>query len=140
MVKGAAIGPYNIYSGSVTIGSLSGTKYGVGSGALADTFKDASDLGTACSTVGTIIPSSTSISSSTGTKTSSATATPTLSHKHTVGAYSYLGCYTEGTNTRALSSASFYNYTGMTIEQCSSDCSAYDYFGVEYGGECELLS
>jgi len=141
MVKGAAIGPYNIYSGSVTIGSTDGTKYGVGSGSFADTFKDTSGLGTACSTVGTTIPSSTSTSSSTaGTKTSSsATATPTLTHKQTVGAYSYLGCYTEATNIRALSSASFYNYTGMTIEQCSSDCSGYSYFGVEYGGECELL-
>jgi hypothetical protein len=183
MVKGAAIGPYNIYSGSYSYGSSAGLKYGVGSGSFADSFKDATALGTVCSTVGTTVPSSTSTSSvSVKTSTSSsATATPTLAHKAVVGAYSYLGCYTEGTNVRALSSAAFYNYTGkyffsialravlvfsgcsegnglgrqfvnsnispscansvllgMTIEQCMSDCSAYSYFGVEYGGECKL--
>jgi hypothetical protein len=91
MVKGAAIGPYNIYSGS---------------GSFADTFKDATALGTACSALGTTVPTSTS------TSTSSATPTPTLAHKAVVGAYSYLGCYTEATGGRALSSAAFYNYTG----------------------------
>jgi hypothetical protein len=114
MVKGAAIGPYNIYSGSYSYGSSSGLKYGVGSGSFADSFKDATALGTVCSTVGTNVPSSTSTSSmSVKTSTSSsATATPTLAHKAVVGAYSYLGCYTEGTNVRALSSAAIYNYTG----------------------------
>lgn len=145
MVQGAAIGPYNIYSGSASINSASGTKYGVVSGAFSDTFKDASALGTACSPLGTAVPSSTSssvVSSSTlaTTTSSSATATPTLAHKQTVGLYTFLGCYTEATNIRALSAASFYNYTGMNEEQCASDCTGYDYFGVEYGGECEQLS
>lgn len=106
MVKGAAIGPYNIYSGSYAYGSSAGLKYGVGSGSFADTFKDATALGTACSALGTTVPTSTS------TSTSSATPTPTLAHKAVVGAYSYLGCYTEATGGRALSSAAFYNYTG----------------------------
>jgi hypothetical protein len=113
MVKGAAVGPYNIYSGSVSYSSSSGLKYGVGSGTFADSFKDASALGTACSPLGTTLPSSTSSSASSKTSTSSsATATPTLAHKATVGSYSYLGCYTEAVGVRALSSAAFYNYTG----------------------------
>lgn len=56
--------------------------------------------------------------------------------KPTVGAYTYQGCYTEATNIRALSSASFYDYTAMTLEECAADCAGYTYFGIEYGGEC----
>jgi hypothetical protein len=26
----------------------------------------------------------------------------------------------------------------MTIEECAADCAGWQYFGVEYGGECEL--
>jgi hypothetical protein len=131
MVKGAAIGPYNIYSGSYSYGSSSGLKYGVGSGSFADSFKDATALGTVCSTVGTAIPSSTS---------SSASVVPTLAIKNTVGAYTFQGCYTEATNVRALSSASFYDYTAMTLEKCAADCVGYTYFGVEYGGEVNSLT
>jgi hypothetical protein len=69
---------------------------------------------------------------------SSATATPTLGIKQTIGTYTFQGCYTEGTNIRALTGAVFYNYTGMTLEQCLTDCAGYTYWGVEYGGECEL--
>jgi hypothetical protein len=132
MVQGAAIGPYNIYSGSLSYNYSTGLKYGVGSGAFADTFKDATLLGTACSTVGTTIPSSTSsvvlsTSSVTTSTTSvitstSSSATPTLTHKATVGPYTFLGCYTEATNMRALSSESFYNYTGKQIYSLSSHC------------------
>jgi hypothetical protein len=39
---------------------------------------------------------------------------------------------------RALSSASFYDYPAMTLEECAADCAGYIYFGVEYGGECLL--
>jgi len=67
---------------------------------------------------------------------SSASAVHTLAVKPTVGAYAFQGCYTEATNTRALSAASFYDYSAMTLEECATDCAAYDYFGVEYGGEC----
>lgn len=49
--------------------------------------------------------------------------------------YAYQGCYTEATNGRALSAKSF-NYVGMTIESCAANCTAYAYFGVEYGREC----
>ncbi|KUJ22208.1 uncharacterized protein LY89DRAFT_729673 [Mollisia scopiformis] len=152
MVQGATIGPYVLYSGSYSVASAVGSKYGAVSGSSSDTFKDVSGLGTVCSTLGASAPSSTSssivstssssqLSSSTSSvvttsTSSSATATPTLGHKQTVGAYSFQGCYTEGTGVRALSAASFYNYTGMTTEQCMTDCTGYTYFGVEYGGEC----
>jgi hypothetical protein len=68
--------------------------------------------------------------------TSAPSAVQFLSVKPNVGAYTFQGCYTEATGQRALSSASYYDYTAMTLEECASDCSAYDYFGVEYGGEC----
>jgi hypothetical protein len=40
---------------------------------------------------------------------------------------------------RALSSASFYDYPAMTLEECAADCVGYTYFGVEYGGEVHIL-
>lgn len=55
----------------------------------------------------------------------------------TVGAYSYLGCYTEATNGRALSGLQNpESGAGNTVEACAAACSKYTYFGVEYGSEC----
>lgn len=74
------------------------------------------------------------------TTTTSPSATPTLGIKQTVGAYSFIGCYTEATNGRALTGANpLYDYTAMTLEECGTYCSAssFTYFGVEYGGECK---
>jgi hypothetical protein len=140
MTQGAAVGPYNLYNGSISIASLVGTKYGVSSGSFSDTFKDPTDLGIVCAPEAPPPSNSSSTSTSTLTSTSViATATPTLANKQTVGAYSFQGCYTEGTNIRALTGASFYNYTGMTLEQCLGDCTGFTYWGVEYGGECSLL-
>ena len=52
-----------------------------------------------------------------------------------VGQYNYTGCYTEATNQRALSGKAI--STGdMTIESCAGNCSAFTYFGIEYGNEC----
>jgi hypothetical protein len=56
-----------------------------------------------------------------------------------VAGYTFQGCYTEATNIRALSSASFYDYPAMTLEECAADCAGYTYFGVEYGGEVNSL-
>jgi hypothetical protein len=70
------------------------------------------------------------------TITSTASPTQTLAVKPVVGDYTFQGCYTEATDQRALSEASFLDYDAMTLEECASDCAAYDYFGVEYGGEC----
>ncbi|KAH8807678.1 hypothetical protein F5884DRAFT_673669, partial [Xylogone sp. PMI_703] len=72
-------------------------------------------------------------------KAASTSAAPTLGIKQTIGAYSFVGCYTEATNGRALSGGSpLYDYDAMTLEECGTYCSAsnFNYFGVEYGGEC----
>ncbi|KAI7324666.1 WSC-domain-containing protein [Hortaea werneckii] len=53
----------------------------------------------------------------------------------TIGAFTYLNCYTEGSSGRALgakgSSGSF-----VDLDYCASYCSGYKYFGTEYGSEC----
>jgi hypothetical protein len=56
----------------------------------------------------------------------------------TIPGYTYKGCYTEPSNTRALGSASYVDYDGMTVEMCQSFCSGkgYSMFGIEYEGEC----
>lgn len=50
--------------------------------------------------------------------------------------YSLLGCYTEATNSRALTTKSYVNTTGMTAEACISFCGGSQYVGVEYAQEC----
>ncbi|KAK3940061.1 glyoxal oxidase-like protein [Diplogelasinospora grovesii] len=56
-----------------------------------------------------------------------------------VNGFSYIGCYSEGTNGRALA----YGLGGvpganMTVSKCTAGCLAAGYIlaGVEYGGEC----
>lgn len=53
MELGATIGPYKLYSGSSTVASTKGVKYGVTSGQFSDTFKDAVELGATCKTFDT---------------------------------------------------------------------------------------
>ena len=54
----------------------------------------------------------------------------------TVGNYKYLGCYSEGTNGRALSSDQPPTPNGgFTLELCMAACQGYKYFGVEYANE-----
>lgn len=72
----------------------------------------------------------------TSTASTSASASPTLAHKPTVSPYSLVGCWTEGTGVRALSSNSYSSGTSMTLESCATFCKSYKYFGTEYGGEC----
>jgi hypothetical protein len=137
LVPGSTVGPYKLYSGSYSIASAVGTKYGVQSGSFSDTFKDASDLGASCAAAPPPPSSTTSVSSTATSTSSSSSASATLGIKPTVGTYTFQGCYTEGNGVRALGGASFYNYTGMTLEQCASNCGGYSYWGVEYGGECK---
>lgn len=80
--------------------------------------------------------STTATRSTTSTSTSSAPApTGTLARVPTVGRYSLVGCQTEGTGVRALTGASTAD-DGMTLEMCADYCSAFTYFGTEYGREC----
>ncbi len=85
--------------------------------------------------------STTSIPSGTGNSTmTSATPTPTPTGPITVQTltgWTYLGCYSEATNSRALTGlGNPAAAVPVTVESCSAACSQYVYFGVEYSGEC----
>lgn len=49
--------------------------------------------------------------------------------------YGSLGCYTEATTGRALSSAAFAD-DDMTIEMCAAECAGFTMFALEYRREC----
>jgi hypothetical protein len=68
------------------------------------------------------------------TSPSAPSTTPAI--KPVVGAYSYVGCQTEGNGTRALTQK-FQADDTMTLEYCANVCVTYKFFGVEYGRECE---
>ncbi|MCJ1476788.1 hypothetical protein MMC13_005457 [Lambiella insularis] len=106
---------------------------------LGSTTSSTSLTSTVLSTTTSIATSTSVISNSSVTSTSTTpSATPT--GPITVGNFgnwSYLGCYTEATNSRALSGLQN-PITGIevSVEACSVACAAYTYFGVEYSGEC----
>ncbi len=50
--------------------------------------------------------------------------------------YSYIGCYTEATHSRALIDRTYQNTTGMTAQACIEFCGTSTYVGVEYAQEC----
>lgn len=82
------------------------------------------------------------VSTTISSTTSGPAPTGTLAVKQSIGPYSYIGCYTEATGQRALTGAKPYvDYNVMTLELCESYCysQSYTLWGVEYGGECELL-
>lgn len=116
MTAGATLGPYTFYSGTYAISQLTGAKFGVSSGAFADSFKNVTALTASCAAGPPLAPK-------------------VLEHKAVVGLYNFKGCYTEGTGVRALSDKSTSNNT-MTSEFCASYCTGYNYFGIEYGSEC----
>ncbi|KAL9014260.1 MAG: hypothetical protein Q9173_001102 [Seirophora scorigena] len=60
------------------------------------------------------------------------TVTPPIS---TPKSYVFDGCFTEATNSRALTGSVYYD-NEMTVERCSAVCKAYALFGVEFGREC----
>ena len=74
--------------------------------------------------------------------TTSTTATPTPTAPATVqkiNGWSYTGCYTEGTNGRALSGLENpVPGSNNSIEACGAACSGFQYFGVEYSAECKF--
>jgi hypothetical protein len=80
----------------------------------------------------TVSSSSTDPSSSTTSSSSTAPSSTGPVHVASVGAYKWAGCYTEATNSRALTGASDINYNTMTVEICAAYCASYTMFGVEY--------
>ena len=69
----------------------------------------------------------------TGAGTSATATGPSI--VQTIGSYNFVGCYTEGTNARALS-AKVVNTPDMNLQYCAGNCTGYTYFGAEYGTEC----
>jgi hypothetical protein len=66
---------------------------------------------------------------STSTTATSSTTSPTSNSNSAfpnVGSYSYYGCQTEGSNTRALN-AKTTAYDSMTLQSCANDCAEYTY-------------
>lgn len=80
--------------------------------------------------------SSSSSKTSTSTSPSATSTGPVIKSHITAGNWTYNGCHTEATSTRALNSLHYVNYTSMTLELCAITCKGYKFFGVEYGGEC----
>ena len=101
------------------------------------TASSSSSLSTSLTSVSSS-PSSDSSLSSASSSFSTSTATPTPTGPIAVpsaGVFNYTGCYTEGTNARALAGATITN-DSMTVENCAAFCKAYHYMGVEYSKEC----
>ncbi|KAK3308814.1 uncharacterized protein B0T15DRAFT_411620 [Chaetomium strumarium] len=90
----------------------------------------------------TSVSSTTSPSSSEATATTSAspttatTTTATIARKPTVSPYTHVGCWTEGSNARALDAKAYTSGDNMTLENCAAFCAGYKYFGAEYSAEC----
>lgn len=54
--------------------------------------------------------------------------------------FSFIGCYNELQNSRALADATLLSsQEAMTVEVCAQFCQSYTFMGVEYGTECEHL-
>ncbi|KAK8042502.1 hypothetical protein PG994_012985 [Apiospora phragmitis] len=49
--------------------------------------------------------------------------------------YTFTGCYSEGSNGRALTGTT-QALDALTLNTCASFCSGFKYFGTEYGREC----
>lgn len=86
-------------------------------------------------------PSSTVVSTTSSrpisSTTSSAGPATTLHHRESVGGYTLVSCWTEGSGKRALGATSHVD-DEMTLEMCMEYCSDYVYWGTEYGKECKF--
>lgn len=57
-----------------------------------------------------------------------------------IGNYSYIGCYSEGTNGRALSDKTPAEPAGgFDLGSCMTACQGYTYWGMEYANQVGLL-
>jgi hypothetical protein len=54
----------------------------------------------------------------------------------TIGAYKYVGCFTDTVGKRVLSVGSIGTASTASLENCATNCQGYSYFGTEYGSEC----
>ncbi|KND93947.1 putative fungistatic metabolite [Tolypocladium ophioglossoides CBS 100239] len=161
--KGACVGKYTLFSSDYSVegGMVYQSYVDVTASIQTDGFKSLTGIGGTCkafdnpapcdgvdppvststaSTTGPTVPPVTSTTTqgvnTTATVTTSTTGpTATLHHRDIVGGYKMVSCWTEGDNTRALDGISFANDT-MTLEKCMAYCSAYVYWGTEYGREC----
>lgn len=50
--------------------------------------------------------------------------------------WTLVGCQTEATNMRALGGRTYTSADNATLDNCAEFCSAFAYFGTEYGTEC----
>ncbi len=159
--KGNCVGKYTLFTSDYTIqGGLPYQSHvDVTAGTQTDGFKSLTDIGGTCrpfdnpapcdggeppvsstttttTTDTTTTTTTTSDGGSTTTTSTTAAPTETLHHRDAVGGYKMVSCWTEGTGARALTGNSFAN-DSMTLEKCMNYCSAYVYWGTEYGRECE---
>ncbi|KAG9230010.1 WSC domain-containing protein [Amylocarpus encephaloides] len=116
---------------SSTTSQTSGSSTSSGPSQTSSTSSQSSSSSTSSSE--TLTTSSSTSVSTTSTSTSATPTGPTI--VPSTGPYNYMGCYTEATSGRALAAAFFPNNTN-TIATCAASCSAYTYFGMEYGREC----
>lgn len=148
MSKRDGAGPYTFYTANYAIpgglgpsAKIDVVSSGV-SGTAGDYFKDAGILKSTCPPFS--VPAG---PSSTPTKPPSSSSEPSRSKQPSptatepgkfpdIATYKFMGCFTEGDRgVRALGSRSFAN-DFMTLEACAAYCTAYHYFGTEYGREC----
>ncbi|KAI4121620.1 MAG: hypothetical protein LQ338_006265 [Usnochroma carphineum] len=90
-------------------------------------------------TSSTATSTTTTGTSPTGTGTSTSTSATSTSTGpavvQTASSFAFQGCYSEGTNGRALAATSTVS-GAMTVEICAAFCKGYTYMGVEYSSEC----
>ncbi|KAK6582207.1 hypothetical protein PZA11_004615 [Diplocarpon coronariae] len=123
---GSSTGPAALSSTGSSIGSSTGSSAPISS--------PKSPATSAMSTITTLPPASpTSLSTPPTTTSARKPSGPTI--VPSIGLYHYLGCYTEGTNVRALAGALYAN-DSLTMQTCAQACGEYTYFGAEYGREC----
>ncbi|KAI5207927.1 hypothetical protein E4T38_03158 [Aureobasidium subglaciale] len=89
------------------------------------------------STVASPPPSSSSGTATTATSNtaSSSSASSTAVPTSVLANYTYMGCFNETHDRRALNGPSKAGNTN-TLESCATFCAGYAYFGVEFGQEC----
>ncbi|KAI4195074.1 MAG: hypothetical protein LQ350_007405 [Teloschistes chrysophthalmus] len=81
------------------------------------------------------ITSSPTSSTTSKTSTSSSATTTGPAAVQTASTFAYQGCWSEGTNGRALAETNTASNT-MSVEVCAAFCKGYAYMGVEYSSEC----